>query len=326
MGVYADNKETTGYDLQLENAILEFDIISFLEEQGIDYTNDSKNVGSDWIGVLPCPNCGDTSYHCGINRDVKTYSCWICGNSGSLFKYMYLALGIKYKDARDIIMNSINPGEEDIEERVKNIFKKKEQQEEKELIFIPIDLPKGSRKINSKILNKNPHLKNLLYEKHITLENAKTFGLRLYGDQLVTPVQYQQELVAYQLRQIHYKSYYNTENLKHFLFDYDSIPKGIKLILVEGIWDFISTNNFLIKYNKLDYYCTTSFSKSLTHNQIKLINGLEPKMVLFLLDRDFWFDYQKYCGYFCCPSSFLICPVDSDPNMMTEKDFLQLGL
>ena len=62
-----------------------FDVIEYLQEAGISYTESGKNVSRDWIGIS-CPYCGDQSNHCGINVKSKVFSCFRCGTKGRITK------------------------------------------------------------------------------------------------------------------------------------------------------------------------------------------------------------------------------------------------
>lgn len=60
-----------------------FDVVSYLDERGIDYAEEGKNVTRGWIN-MQCPYCADHSNHLGINLDSKQFHCWICGEKGSV--------------------------------------------------------------------------------------------------------------------------------------------------------------------------------------------------------------------------------------------------
>lgn len=67
----------------------DFDIESYLNDKGVHYETSGKNVSLGWIG-LSCPFCGDQSTHFGINLESKGFSCWRCGETGSLYKLLSL--------------------------------------------------------------------------------------------------------------------------------------------------------------------------------------------------------------------------------------------
>ena len=55
-----------------------FDIVAYLDEKGIEYVTEGKNVSAGWIG-LQCPYCSDQSNHLGVCLDGKGFSCFRCG-------------------------------------------------------------------------------------------------------------------------------------------------------------------------------------------------------------------------------------------------------
>ena len=67
------------------NDLSSFDVIEYLQETGISYTESGKNVSHNWIGIS-CPFCGDQSNHCGINVHSKVFSCFRCGTKGNITK------------------------------------------------------------------------------------------------------------------------------------------------------------------------------------------------------------------------------------------------
>lgn len=58
-----------------------------LDDLGIAHRDSGKNVGLGWIGVC-CPFCSDDGFHMGINIRHKTVSCFRCGVSGTILKYL----------------------------------------------------------------------------------------------------------------------------------------------------------------------------------------------------------------------------------------------
>ena len=72
-----------------------FDIINYLEDNGIDYSTEGKNVSAGWINIK-CPFCEDTSNHCGVNLDSKLFSCWVCGEKGGPYKLIRAIDGSRY--------------------------------------------------------------------------------------------------------------------------------------------------------------------------------------------------------------------------------------
>ena len=66
------------FRLLIEN----FDIISYLEDRGIEYRTSGKNVSKGWVEVN-CLWCDDPSFHLGISPQ-GWMNCWRCGPKGSV--------------------------------------------------------------------------------------------------------------------------------------------------------------------------------------------------------------------------------------------------
>lgn len=60
-----------------------FDIRAYLDDRGINWSTEGKNISNGWIG-LNCPFCNDHSNHMGINLQSLTVSCWKCGKRGNV--------------------------------------------------------------------------------------------------------------------------------------------------------------------------------------------------------------------------------------------------
>ncbi len=71
----------------MAKSFLDTDIESLLEEINVDYKTSGKNISRHCIGTA-CPFCGDTSTHLGIFKENKNYSCFACGEKGSLPKLL----------------------------------------------------------------------------------------------------------------------------------------------------------------------------------------------------------------------------------------------
>ena len=64
--------------------------IPYLESKRIEYhLPGEKNVTRGWVNIpCPFPNCGDPSWHCGINLESGMFHCYICGAKGHLTKLL----------------------------------------------------------------------------------------------------------------------------------------------------------------------------------------------------------------------------------------------
>lgn len=312
----------------LDKAILDFDLQNFLDENSIDYTTNSKNVGSNWIGISPCIFCGDSRYHGGLNLEYKAYNCWACGNTTNIIGFISKIKNISYNNAKQFIINGTLFDEDDIEIQVLNILNNNEvynnieKQEYKE-IKLPESIP-----ITSYMIKNNPIIKNFFDERKLTSTHVYQYNLKIgvssyIKGQLVIPIVFKKKLVAYQTRKLNFKIYKNNGPIKHFLFDYDKIHSDKKIVLVEGFLDFVRAKDFFYKFYGNEYEVTTGFSKIITDEQIRLLQTKNPKKIIYMMDKDAWFEYNKTCHKIITPTDFIILP-EGDPGDLTEKRFLQV--
>ena len=66
-----------------------FDLYAYLDDRGIDYRSEGKNIGRDDIAIR-CFACDDPSAHLAIHRDKGIWHCWSCGEKGNLWDLIRL--------------------------------------------------------------------------------------------------------------------------------------------------------------------------------------------------------------------------------------------
>ena len=62
-----------------------FDIERYLNDRGVPFVTEGKNVQSGWIAIQ-CPWCDDPSNHLGIDLDSKGINCFRCPAKGTVIK------------------------------------------------------------------------------------------------------------------------------------------------------------------------------------------------------------------------------------------------
>jgi hypothetical protein len=77
-----------------------FDTKAYLDDRGINYKSEGKNISSGWIGIN-CPFCGDQSNHLGIKE--TGFNCWRCGTKGNIVKLIQEIDSCNYYQACDTI-------------------------------------------------------------------------------------------------------------------------------------------------------------------------------------------------------------------------------
>lgn len=313
----------------IEQAIEEFDLIEFLQDENIDYTTEGKNIGADWVGINPCPNCDDSRNHFAMNLSTKSGNCWVCSYSPSLIQFISNIKRIPYSEAIEFILSETGISDEDIEMRVTNILQGRKKSEPKEEDRRKeIKLPRNVD-ITSELIKKNPIINRFFKERGLFYRHVREYHLKigidsLFRGKLLIPVIFKRSIVAYQARNMVHKHYHSEGPIKETIYNYDRIPRGSTIILVEGFFDFVRTEDFVKKYFGNKYEVTTPFSKIITPPQIDLIHTLDPDRVIYMLDRDSWFDFNKSAYRFMVDTDYLILPPKKDPGSMSEREMIQL--
>jgi hypothetical protein len=80
----------------------------FLTTHGIDHRpgGTHRHVRHGWIGVSPCPGCGSTNYHAGVEIETGRAVCWRCG-SLRLWDLLGGLAGIPWHEARDLLKSDL---------------------------------------------------------------------------------------------------------------------------------------------------------------------------------------------------------------------------
>ena len=79
-----------------------FDITGFLSSKGIHYQTEGKNISAGWLGTR-CPFCQDSSNHLGINLQSFNFSCFRCGSTGSILKFVAAIEGSSWSQVKQIV-------------------------------------------------------------------------------------------------------------------------------------------------------------------------------------------------------------------------------
>jgi len=94
-------------ELKGKSYMLAFDIEAYLQNRGIEYITEGKNVTAGWLEIN-CPFCGDDpSFHMGVSPE-RWISCWRCGTKGSVLKYIMFVEDCSYGKAKKIAMEFVD--------------------------------------------------------------------------------------------------------------------------------------------------------------------------------------------------------------------------
>ncbi len=213
-------------------AIDTIDIRDLLEELHIDYTESGKNVSRGWIGVT-CPFCDDHSNHLGIHLDTKVISCFKCGETGNVLRYLATELN-SFSRAINLIEESI-PRE--LRSRVQEEYESNVNK-----VYIPSDATRGLNLSHKEYLRKRKFNPDIL-EKRFNLHSVGPFGKWSY--RIIIPIVKNYQLVTFTSCSIlddceeRYKHLANDESIIHvkqLLFG-SEYTDGNSCIVGEGLFD-----------------------------------------------------------------------------------------
>ena len=80
-----------------------FDMLTYLDDIGKDYTTEGKNTTEGWAN-MKCVFCHDQSNHLGIHYEGESnYSCWLCGAAGDVIDFIRRVENLSFPIARNIV-------------------------------------------------------------------------------------------------------------------------------------------------------------------------------------------------------------------------------
>lgn len=316
----------------------DLDLLAFLDHHDISYLTHGKNIGDGWVGVNPCPDCGDDRNHFGINIGNKSINCWICDIDGTLIKFLMMTMHINYEEAIELIEDFDEQRDllEDIDvaESVQIIFKPKKKTKKKKEpeVYVPV-LP-GDR-ITHPLVESYPALDQYLKRRRITVEMCRRHKFRFDHDsyRIIMPIFDKRGIkVAYQGRDITGRA----------LLKIITQPKGVKLskhiynlhnwgeqrfaIIVEGIMDVLRIEHLLHKhYHTNDVIVLACFTNKPSFEQLSLLTPYKDEEIFVMMDGDAWFNYKEFEEGIVRVEP-LILPPKKDPASLTDQEFLDLQL
>lgn len=258
-----------------------YNIAEYLEDKGIAYTQEGKNVTRGWIN-MSCVFCDEGSNHLGINPEHGGFNCWVCGERGSIVKLIAQIehcdlqqakkIAYKYYDGITTQKNSFIIPQKDI--------------------TIPEDLSKEFSKIALDYLKKRNYSPEQIIKKYDIYWGGYGGFFKL---RLVFPIVLNNEIVTYVGRDVtgkahlKYKAYsqaLSRRSVKETVFNLDTVSK--KCILVEGVFDAI----------RIGDGCVAMLGKTYTKEQINLILSKDVENLYIMFDADATKDSYKLAREF----------------------------
>jgi DNA primase len=253
-----------------------FDVISYLEQRQIPFSETGKNIASGWIGLTcPFPYCSDASTHFGINLTSKIFKCWICGTKGNPVALVKAFEQCSWSKAKEIVEEFTDWSivkDEVIQERAKATFVLPPEF----TLITPDTIPIS--------------VQNYLTDRNFDPVKTATKFFPLYYAgftgkykfRLIIPVYHENRIVNFLGRSISKNAplpYRNCPNdqaeipINSLLYGYDELPVGASCVLVEGVFD---------KW-RMGFGALATFGLEFTIEQADLLRKKRPKKV-FILD------------------------------------------
>ena len=304
-------------DPRIERVIDQLEMIDILDEFHVDYTLDAKNIGVGYVGVRPCPFCGESNNHWAINLKKKFGTCFICKGGMSTFRLIAYYGRMSFEEVKEYLLDKVDY-DIDIVDQVTQIIREKKE----EIQYIPPKKDKlpPNKPITYDLLRQNPHYKSFFIRRKLYYWDIKRYDLRWSKNQIIFPVYLRNKIVSYQMRNIRHKWYSNATNLGSYICYEDHILTGKPLILVEGFLDYTRINSYVKMYHKNKMSVTTGYLKMVSNKQIRRIISCNPSKIIVMFDSDSWFDYSRIKDTVPMDVDFIILPKGKDPNDLTWNE------
>lgn len=286
----------------------QIDIREVLDDLDIYYTETGKNVSDGWIGVA-CPFCGDDSNHLGINLDGKSISCFKCGTTGTILKYLAEELG-SFSKAINLLGDSVP--------REMKIFNAVEK-ERAVTVSLPEEASKKIGKYHAQYLNSRGYSYIELtkkYNLHFCSSNSRDWNNRI-----IVPITRRGKLITFtsvsildeiKLRYKHLKDEESVISIKHYLYGLEEAQGNSACALVEGLFD---------KY-RIGDGCLCSFGTNLTPEQKRLLINFNKVVIAFDGDKAGKESADKIANDISAFTDveILDLPEGSDPDSLDKDD------
>jgi len=250
-----------------------FDIKKYLQSKGIDYSEEGENVSEGWINIR-CIFCFDPKNHLGINLTSKAFSCWMCGNHGSLLSFISRLDKISYKEAFKII------------EKFSNRFYQKEKEEliSSKEFKLPEEAEDNLFDLHRKYLISRNFDPDFIFKKY----RLKCTGpIGNYPHRLIIPYIFKNRILSFSTRDVTNKAPtpYNhcpTRNsllsIKEMLYNIDSVKDTI--IIVEGPADVWKLGDGVVATSGIKY------TSAQVLRCVELVKSKNLKRAFILFDTD----------------------------------------
>ena len=284
-----------------------FDIRSYLNSRGIPFSTSGDNVSSNWIGIN-CLYCIDHADHLGINLLSKAFSCFKCGEKGSLIKLLQTIEGEKNLSKIYDIISAYSGG-------VPVIEKEKHFQSK-------VYLPTGSTK------NFPPAHLEFLKKRRFDVSVIEKYDLYAtgpigdYKHRLIIPIYMNNRMLGFVGRDVSGKSpipyknssdVYSIKDAKQCLYNVDNVPRKT-VVIVEGVFDAWRIGDGAV----------ATFGTRYTHEQLLLLRGMRRAFVMYDADANFLAHKLAHDISSIVPNVEVLELIGGDPADLTTEDVKSL--
>jgi len=277
-----------------------------------------KNVTRGWVNIC-CPFCDDPSNHCGVSPTSELFSCWRCGKTGHFVDLLMELTGLPFSQCKDIVSESSISFKEHTEET----------SEPDVVDTVEVKLPERFELITNGI--NFPLLDDYLKRRNIsraTLIEHKCGICRVgrYMNRMIIPVFYKGELASFQgadlsgFANLKYRSApIEMGRINNFLYNYDKIKSGGRMIVEEGVLDAWRTGDEAV----------AAFTSNLTKEQKRLIIAKNLEELYFCFDCELTAYYKaieeaKEFEAYIPVVEVLQLPFGKDPDEVGKEKIYQI--
>lgn len=256
----------------------QIDIREVLDDLGIHYTEEGKNVSSDWIGVTcPFPGCDDQTNHLGINLKSPVVTCLKCGTKGNILKYLAEELR-SFPKALQILGDAVPRELRQYESTDKQFASK---------VIIPERFNSQPSKQHIDFLKKrrfNPKFFCEKYDLLFTNDGVIDSEGGKWGNRIIFPIMKGYKMLTWTsvdvtgdhpVKYKHLKDELSVYPIKHLLFGME-YTDGHSVIVVEGHFDRF----------RLGDGAVATLGTNCTQDQIKLLIKYSIVKIVFDGDKD----------------------------------------
>jgi len=288
-------------------------VIRLLDQYGIPYWTEGKNVSAGWVNIQ-CPFCDDHSNHCGINPDEVKFNCWRCDHGGKLVNLLIEITGMSYSACQSMLENDRILTGDELLEHLQN-----DQYEDLKEVIVdkPVPLPDTFELITPEtqwdLLDAYQERRGITRDT-LVHQGCGIIRYGRYMNRMIIPVTLCGRIMSYQAADLtgHANLKYRTAPgfINHFLYNYDRIDR--RMIVTEGVLDAW----------RLGDDAVASFGTSLTDEQVYLIEEKELDELYFCWDEDAFWKAQKMIKYFAASIGtikIIDLPFGHDPDSVGKE-------